>query len=58
MKWDRVGIQDNQAKERTASHARCDGGTIEIYDPTGKPFKTIRVKGDQSINDGYIPPSL
>ena len=45
-----------------ASHARwaarCDGGVIKVYDPAGKPFKTISVEADETINQGYVLPSI
>ena len=49
------------AKE-AASHARwaarCDGGVIEVYDPKGHLFKTIEVEADETINAGYVLPSV
>ena len=51
-----------ETAREAASHARwaarCDGGVIKVYDPTGKPFKTISVEADETINQGYILPSV
>ena len=49
------------AKE-AASHARwaarCDGGVIEVFDVHGRLFKTISVRADETINQGYVLPSV
>ena len=46
----------------SASHARwaarCDGGVIEVYDPKGQLFKKIEVEADETINAGYVLPSV
>ena len=51
-----------QTAREAASHARwaarCDGGVIEVFDPGGKPFKTISVEADETINQGYVLPSV
>ena len=51
-----------QSAREAASHARwaarSEGGTIEVFDPQGKPFKTIEVEPDQTVNDGYVLPSV
>ena len=51
-----------ETAREAASHARwaarCDGGVIKVYDPTGKPFKTISGEADETINQGYILPSV
>ena len=51
-----------QTAREAASHARwaarCDGGEIEVYDPKGQLFKTIEVEADETINAGYVLPSV
>lgn len=51
-----------QSAREAASHARWEarqaGGTIEVYDSQGRLFKSLKVEGDQSINDGFVLPSV
>lgn len=45
-----------------AIHARWSAmtksGTIKVYDPEGKLFKTIEIETDESGEDGLILPSV
>lgn len=51
-----------QSAREAVSHARWEarlkGGTIEVFEPEGRPFKTIRVEPDQTANDGFVLPSV
>ena len=51
-----------QTAREAASHARwaarCDGGVIKVYDPKGQLFKKIEVEADETINAGYVLPSV
>lgn len=51
-----------QSAREAASHARwaarSEGGTIEVFDPQGEPFKTLEVEADETSNLGYVLPSV
>ena len=51
-----------ETAREAASHARwaarCDGGKIEVFDAHGRFFKTISVQADETINQGYVLPSV
>lgn len=51
-----------ETAREAASHARwaarTNGGTIEVLNPQGQLFKTIEVEADETINAGYVLPSV